>query len=74
MAKSKKKMSKLQARYDELYEHMLDIQSTNEQYLEELRYLRAYIEWKNLVDEYVYFKKNAYEKYDEDLPFPTLTL
>ena len=72
--KYKKKYKHLEERYDILNEHMLDIMDDNERYLNELRYLEAFIEWKKLNKEFVYFKNNAYEKYDEDLPFSRLTL
>ena len=69
-----KKYKRLEERYDILNEHMLDITDDNERYLNELRYLEAFIDWKNLNEEFLYFKNNAYEKYDEDLPFSRLTL
>ena len=72
--KYKKKYKRLEERYDILNEHMLDITDDNERYLNDLRYLESFIDWKNLNEEYLYFKKNAYEKYDEDLPFSRLTL
>ncbi|MCI7532067.1 MAG: hypothetical protein MSA59_04330, partial [Lachnobacterium sp.] len=72
--KYKKKYKRLEERYDILNEHMLDITDDNERYLNDLRYLEAFIDWKNLNEEFLYFKKNAYEKYDEDLPFSRLTL
>ena len=67
--KYKKKYKRLEERYDILNEHMLDITDDNERYLKNLRYLEAFIDWKNLNEEFLYFKNNAYEKYDEDLPF-----
>ena len=72
--KHKKKYKRLEERYDIPNEHMLDITDDNERYLNDLRYLEAFIDWKNLNEEFLYFKKNAYEKYDEDLPFSRLTL
>lgn len=72
--KYKKKYKRLEERYDILNEHMLDITDDNERYLNELRYLETFIEWKNLNEEFLYFKNNAYEMYDEDLPFSRLTL
>ena len=72
--KYKKKYKRLEERYDILNEHMRDITDDNERYLNDLRYLEAFIDWKNLNEEFLYFKKNAYEKYDEDLPFSRLTL
>ena len=72
--KYKKKYKRLEERYDILNEHMLDITNDNERYLNDLRYLEAFIDWKNLNEEFLYFKNNAYEKYNEDLPFSRLTL
>ena len=72
--KYKKKYKRLEERYDILNKHMLDITDDNERYLNDLRYLESFIDWKNLNEEFLYFKKNAYEKYDEDLPFSRLTL
>ena len=72
--KYKKKYKRLEERYDILNKHMLDITDDNKRYLKDLRYLEAFIDWKNLYEEFLYFKNNAYEKYDEDLPFSRLTL
>ncbi len=72
--KYKKKYKRLEERYEILNEHMLDITDDNDRYLNELRYLEAFIEWKNLNEEFLCFKNNAYEKYDENLPFSRLTL
>lgn len=72
--KYKKKYKRLEERYDILNKHMLDITDDNERYLKDLRYLEAFIDWKNLNEEFLYFRNNAYEKYDEDLPFSRLTL
>lgn len=72
--KYKNKYKKLKECYLLLNEHMLDITNDNQRYLNELRYLEAFIEWKNLNEEFYHFKQNAYEKYDEDLPFSRLTL
>lgn len=75
MAKSyQEKLLRLKEQYDELNDYMLDIRDDNERYLKELHYLEAFIEWKNLSDEFDYFQKNAFEKTDEDLPFSRLTL
>ena len=35
-----------------------------------MNYYAAFIKWKNLNDEFEYFKKNAFEIHDEDFPFP----
>ena len=40
----------------------------------EIQYLRAFIRWKHLENDYNYFSQHAYEAREEDLPFPFLTL
>lgn len=40
----------------------------------DLRYLNEFIRYKKLDEEYQYFRKNAHEEYEEDLPFSYLTL
>ena len=72
--KYQKKYKQLKECYKLLNEHMLDITDDNERYLNELLYLEAFIEWKNLNEEFIYFKNNAHEEYDKDLPFSRLTL
>ena len=46
--KYKKKYNRLEERYKIHNEHMLDITDDNKRYLNELRYLEAFIDWKNL--------------------------
>lgn len=41
---------------------------------EELRYLYGFLNYKNLEEEYHDFRRNAVEVYEEDMPFPYLTL
>lgn len=78
---SKPGSSKTQERYEYLKElhfllcsEMTALQEDFRRQQEELAYLRAYIRWKHLEDEYRYFAQNAYEVRREDLPFPHLTL
>ena len=40
----------------------------------DLRYLNEFISYKKLGEEYKYFRENAHEEYEEDMPFPYLTL
>ena len=44
------------------------------QCLTDLNYYAAFIEWKNLNDEFSDFRDNAYKKIDEDRPFSRLTI
>ena len=64
----------LEEQYNELLDHMHDIDADRKQYITELNYYSAFVEWKGLKDEFDFFKENAFEKYDEDLPFPYLTI
>lgn len=72
--KYKKKYKKLQKSYEFLDSYVHDITNDQKRYRNDIRYLEAFIEWKNLNEEFLYFKNNSYEKYDEDLPFSSLTL
>ena len=74
MVKYKEKYLCLKEQYSEYSDTILDLLSDNKRYESEVHYMESFIEWKNLMDEYIHFKKNASEKYDEDLPFPKLTL
>ena len=40
----------------------------------DLRYLNEFIRYKKLNEEYQYFRENAHEEYEEDMPFSYLTL
>ena len=64
----------LQIYYQEMCEHVQDLEYELSQAHNELRYLHGFISYKKLNDEYLFFEKNAHEEYDDDLPFPSLTL
>ena len=74
---AKNKVIKVQDLYDQLDE-MRDLISDllNDQEIDqtEIKYLSGFISYKKLDEEYLYFRENAHEEYEEDLPFPTLTL
>lgn len=81
MAKYKKvikEQKKLYQDLQELHEEMRDFLSNvlDEQRRdsEELRYLKDFIHYQELEEEYLYFRRNAHEEEDSDLPFPYLTL
>lgn len=81
MAKNKKvikKQKKLYQEFQKLHEEMNDFLSDvlDEQRRdsEELRYLKDFIHYQELEEEYLYFRRNAHEAEDSDLPFPYLTL
>lgn len=76
MAKSKyyAQLQLLQKSYDEMYEFLQDQMADCERMETELRYRSEYIEYKGLSEDFLYFRQNAHEEYDEDMPFPYLTL
>ncbi len=75
MANGYKKMYiALKEQYQELYEHMREIDDDNHLMSSELGYYADFVKWKNLAEEFNYFRVNAHEEYDEDSPFSTLKL
>ena len=81
MAKNKKvikEQKKLYRELQELHEEMSDFLShvldEQQRDAEELRYLRDFIHYQELEEEYIYFRRNAHEEEDNALPFPYLTL
>ena len=81
MSKNKKvikERKKLYQQLQELYEEMSDFLSgvLDEQRRdsEELRYLKDFIYYQELEEEYLYFRHNAHEEENSDLQFPRLTL
>ena len=57
-----------------VHEHIKHLEEIEREMGHELNYLYAFISWKHLSCDFEYFKENAHEEYDDDLPFPTLTL
>ncbi len=78
----RKTSEKIQDRfYKNLYENYQELSgfltsAMDSQYrdMEEMRYLYEFIRYKDLGDEYSYFRENAHEVCREDMPFPILTL
>jgi hypothetical protein len=80
MAKNRKKPAK-KTKYKNLLEHwseMNDLISSlledTDRYKTDIHYLSEFLYYKKLEEEYLYFRKNAHEEYEEDMPFPHLTL
>lgn len=74
---AKNKVIKVQDLYDELDElrhYICNLLDDQEDTHTEIKYLSGFINYKNLEEEYLYFRENAHEEYEDDLPFPTLTL
>lgn len=60
--------------YDELYQHLLDLQDDVDLYSEELRYMSDFLSWMYLWDDFIDFRMNAHLEQDEDEPFPRYVL
>ena len=78
----RKPTDKIQERfYKNLYENYEELSgfltsALDSQYrdMEEMRYLYEFIRYKDLDEEYNYFRENAHEVNRRDMPFPILTL
>ncbi len=64
----------LQERCSEMSDIISSLVEDNNYNETELRYLNEFIRYKNLDDEYRYFRENAHEDPETDLPFPYLKL
>ena len=64
----------LQELYEEMNDFLSDVLAEQKRSHEELRYLRDFVHYQELEEEYLYFRNNAHEEENSDLPFPHLTL
>ena len=64
----------LESLIDASRERIADLEGNERFMSREINYLYSFITWKNLSDEFTYFKENAHEESDDELPFSTLTL
>lgn len=80
MAKNKKVVKEqdlyqnLLERYEDMNDFLQNLIEDNKRNEEDLRYLSEFIRYKKLEEEFRYFKENAHEEYEPDLPFSNLTL
>lgn len=72
--KKQKDQRNLQNRYTEALDHILELEDEHRYWSTELQYLNDYIHYKNLDEDYQYFRENAHEERDENLPFAFYTL
>lgn len=72
--KLKEQYEYLKELYSLLSSEMVHLQEDYRIQQLELNYLKAYIRWKHLEEEYNYFAQNAYEVQDSEFPFSYLTL
>lgn len=60
--------------YEELSGFLTSALDSQYRDMEEMRYLSEFIRYKELDEEYAYFRENAHEVNKRDMPFPILTL
>ena len=67
--------------YRNLYENYQELSgfltsTLDDQYrdMEEMRYLYDFIHYRDLDEDYAYFRENAHEDTSEELPFPSFVL
>ena len=70
----KKLYQRLQNLYGEMSDFLSDVLDEQRRDSEELRYLKDFIHYQELEEEYLYFRRNAHEEENSDLPFLHLTL
>lgn len=61
-------------RYEEMNEYLLGLMEESKRQEADLRYLNAFIHFKELDEEFRYFREHAHEEHDPELPFSYLTL
>lgn len=64
----------LQERYEEMNDYLLELIDEHNHSKEDMRYMHDFIRYKNLEEEFRFFKEHAYEDTDTELPFPYLVL
>lgn len=60
--------------YEEMNDYLLELIDEHERTKKERRYMSDFIHYKNLDEEFSYFKEHAHEDTDTELPFPYLVL
>ena len=69
-----KQYQHLLERYEEMNDYLLELIDEHERTKKERRYMSDFIHYKNLDEEFSYFKEHAHEDTDTELPFPYLVL
>ncbi|MBR0455816.1 MAG: hypothetical protein IJJ01_04045 [Firmicutes bacterium] len=60
--------------YDELYQHTLALQEEIDRNTKELQYMKDFLTWRDLWNDFICFRMNAHLEQDEDEPFPRYVL
>lgn len=78
MAKRKRKIKKLYKNLQkvcfEMSDYISELSEDQKHNDAEWKYLSDFIHYKKLDEEYIYFRENAHEEVDENMPFSRLTL
>ena len=74
LIKRKKKYQKLQERYEEMDDYLVDLMEKHKRTEEECRFLHDFVHYKELDEEFRYFREHAHEDENSELPFPYLVL
>lgn len=76
--KIKKRLKYVERSFEEFLDYYHDLQNIHDDTVNENRYLYDFIRYKNLLDEFSYFKANAHEvddpEFGAEFPFKILTL
>ena len=72
--KEQKKYQNLQERYEEMNDYLLELIEEQRRYEVNLKYLSDFVHYKQLDEEYLYFREHAHEDENSELPFPYLIL
>lgn len=72
--KLKKKYRNLQELFNDANRYMQDLIEYRNKTSDDVRYYSDFVHFKNLDKEFLYFKENAIEDPDDELPFARLVL
>ena len=71
--REQKKYQNLQKRYEEMNDFLLEL-IENHKRAEDLKYLKDFVHYKKMDEEFSYFREHAHEDENSELPFPYLVL
>ena len=72
--KEQKKYQSLQERYEEMNDFLLDLIEDHKRAEEDLKYLKDFVHYKRMDEEFSYFREHAHEDENSELPFPYFVL
>ena len=62
------------ANLEEACDHIRELETDLDQYLAELKYLYDYVKYRELEEDFRFFRENAHLDSNKDLPFPSYVL